>query len=344
MSNKGKVTKAQAAPAAKHEVCGRVLHSSGCVLRSRSSCRPCPVRLRSRSRRVPTIAGHPMRTSKARPSVVWRPASIVQSFDSRVLKANGEVARRLLDQKMRPPSGGGVTRGLYRERMRLHGHLEAAMVTRLNAELSRRLLWEEGGWRLRVVASERRGHMAPRAVKAGSRGAETPTAREEWGGYARREWLFLLERERVADGQSSATEMPIPTGWLWRRHHGEPSHRDGSSYAMYRDGQGVSCEPTWCIAMNSLQHERYLTVFLHLMDDSVWSVHVHGFHDTRSKRDSQRVDAEHEHHRALRDSFLRRWFTSSASSMASWDGLHALTCHPQSTVDDRRRMTTMMRP
>ena len=106
-----------------------------------------------------------------------------------------------------------MTRGLYRERMRLHGHLEAAMITRLNAELSRRLLWkkEDGGCEWWQANAE--DHMAPRAVKAGSRGAETPTAREEWGGYARREWLLLLERERVADGQSSATEMPIPT-WM----------------------------------------------------------------------------------------------------------------------------------
>ena len=78
-----------ASPLADESV-GRVLHRSDCVLRSRSSCRPCPVRLRSRSRRVPTIAGHPMRTSKARPSVVWRPASIVQSFDSRVLRPMGK--------------------------------------------------------------------------------------------------------------------------------------------------------------------------------------------------------------------------------------------------------------
>ena len=52
-----------ASPLADESV-GRVLHSSDCVLRSRSSCRPCPVRLRSRSRRVPTIAGHPMRKRK----------------------------------------------------------------------------------------------------------------------------------------------------------------------------------------------------------------------------------------------------------------------------------------
>ena len=55
--------------------------------------------------------------------------------------------------------------------------------------------------------------MAPRAVKDGSRGAETPTAREEWGGYAQREWVLLLERERIAEGASSATEMPIPS-WI----------------------------------------------------------------------------------------------------------------------------------
>ena len=55
--------------------------------------------------------------------------------------------------------------------------------------------------------------MAPCALMAGSRGAETPTAREEWGGYGRREWLFLLEKERVAEGLSSRTEMPIPI-WM----------------------------------------------------------------------------------------------------------------------------------
>ena len=106
-----------------------------------------------------------------------------------------------------------MIRGLYSERLRLHGHLQAAMVTRLNAEVSRRLLWEkeDGGCEWWQVTAK--DHMAPRAVKAGSRGAETPTAREKWGGYAQKEWLFLLERERVADGQSSATEMPIPT-WM----------------------------------------------------------------------------------------------------------------------------------
>jgi hypothetical protein len=80
---------------------------------------------------------------------------------------------------MHPPSGGGVTRGLYKERMRLHGHLETAMITRLSAELPRRLLWkkEDGGCEWWQTNAEN-------AVKAGLRGAETPTAREEWGGYA----------------------------------------------------------------------------------------------------------------------------------------------------------------
>ena len=104
-----------------------------------------------------------------------------------------------------------MTRGLYRERMRLHGHLEAAMITRLNAELSRRLLWEKEHGGCEWWQANAEDHMAPRAVKAGSRGAETPTAREEWGGYARREWLFLLERERVADGQSSAIQVGMAT-------------------------------------------------------------------------------------------------------------------------------------
>jgi hypothetical protein len=87
------------------------------------------------------------------------------------------------------------------------------MITRVNAELSSRLLWakEAGGCEWGQAGAE--GHMAPRAAKIGSRGAETPTAREEWAGYGRREWLLLVERERVADGQSSATEMPIPT-WM----------------------------------------------------------------------------------------------------------------------------------
>ena len=106
-----------------------------------------------------------------------------------------------------------MTRGLYRERRRLHGHLEAAMITRLNAEVSRRLLWEKEAGGCEWWQANAEGHMAPRAVKVGSRGAETPTARGGWGGYGRMEWLFLLERERVADGQSSATEMPIPT-WM----------------------------------------------------------------------------------------------------------------------------------
>ena len=87
------------------------------------------------------------------------------------------------------------------------------MVTRMNAELSMRFLWKKAEDGCEWWQANAEGHMAPRALMAGSRGAETPTAREEWGGYARREWLFHLERERVADGQSSATEMPIPT-WM----------------------------------------------------------------------------------------------------------------------------------
>ena len=100
-----------------------------------------------------------------------------------------------------------MIRGLYRERLRLHGHLQAAMATRLNAEVSRRLLWEKEDGGCEWWQATAKDHMAPRAVKAGSRGAVTPTAREERGGHARRERLFLLERERGADGQRSATEM-----------------------------------------------------------------------------------------------------------------------------------------
>ena len=87
------------------------------------------------------------------------------------------------------------------------------MATRVNSEVSIRFLRKKAEGGCEWWQANASGHMAPRALIAGSRGAETPTAREEWGGYARREWLLLLERERVAEGASSATEMPIPT-WM----------------------------------------------------------------------------------------------------------------------------------
>ena len=96
---------------------------------------------------------------------------------------------------MRPPSGGGVTRRLLVERLRLHGHLKAAVVARENAEVARRLL------------HEKEGHMTCRTLDGGSL---KPTARDQWGGYARVLWILLQERERVAAGDNSATEMPIP--------------------------------------------------------------------------------------------------------------------------------------
>jgi hypothetical protein len=99
---------------------------------------------------------------------VWRPIAIVRAFDSRVLKDNGAVARRLLDQKMRPPSGGGVTRQLFRERMRLYVHLEAAIVARENAEMSLRFLRMKAKNGCEWWQANAEGHMAHRTLDVGS--------------------------------------------------------------------------------------------------------------------------------------------------------------------------------
>ena len=55
--------------------------------------------------------------------------------------------------------------------------------------------------------------MARRTLDVGTRSVGTPTAREELGGYARAQWLLLLERERVDGGASNATELPVPS-WI----------------------------------------------------------------------------------------------------------------------------------
>ena len=95
-----------------------------------------------------------------------------------------------MDLKMRPPSGGGVARRLLVERLRLHGHLKAAAVARENAELYRRLLpvkAERG-------RAEKDGYVTRRTLGGGLQSVPTPTAREQCGGYARRQCIPLQQR------------------------------------------------------------------------------------------------------------------------------------------------------
>ena len=103
---------------------------SGCVLRSRYRSR-CQVALRSRSRKVTRRGrrggvrqrargrqrhfGIVPRSSKG-PSVLWRPSSVVKTFDVRILENNGTISRQILDHKLRHPSGKGLTRQRFRER------------------------------------------------------------------------------------------------------------------------------------------------------------------------------------------------------------------------------------
>jgi len=161
MSNRGKVTKAQAAPAAKHEVCGKGSAQLGLCLAITIfvSTVPCAVAIA-----VQTSADH----SGAPDANLESPAI-------------GRVATCVHRAEFRQPSaedqwGGGKTAAGSKDATAEWRRGDPRAVQGTNA-LARPLggrndntlergaveasPLEEGGWRLRVVASERRGPYGP---------------------------------------------------------------------------------------------------------------------------------------------------------------------------------------
>ena len=107
-----------------------------------------------------------------------------------------------------------MARRRYRERMRLHGHSEAAMVTRVNAKVSMRFLRrnaEEEGCEWWQANAE--GHMAPPRLDGWLKRRRDADSTRRVGRLCSKGVAVPLERDRVAEGASSATEMPIPT-WM----------------------------------------------------------------------------------------------------------------------------------